>query len=398
MSLLSPDELNLLLAPETAALVERHLTDDPTRLALTLTGDRAQARMVCQQVKTLQRAREKLPSYHAARCVVPPLAYEQCSGETAAAMKTYTGRLCIDLTGGLGVDSLHFSRRFERVVAVERDPALAQIARHNFALLGVENVTVENSSAEAFLDAYDGPKAGLIYLDPSRRSEDRRVFRLEDCSPDVTALLPLLLRWGDRVAIKLSPLFDVDEAIRFFGPRLASVEAVSVGGEVKELLVELAESPEALQLGVRLAGGGRWLFDPSARNERATGPWDEATHLLIPDAAFYKMRLVDALFRRDYPHAGIVCPEKNGFAFAGGTPEGFPGRSYRIEERMSYRPKHLKKWLAEKGIARINLLRRRFPFSSEEIKRALGVKEGGSTWLAFTAIAGENVVFRVTPD
>jgi hypothetical protein len=398
MPRISSDQLALLAAPETAALVERHLGDDPAALALRLKGDRTQARLVCQQIKYLQRAREKLPSYYAARCIVPPLAFEQCSGEAAAATKDYAGALCIDLTGGLGVDSLHFSRSFDRVIAVERDPVLAQVARHNFSLLGVKNIIFENDSAESFLAAYRGPKAGLIYLDPSRRSEGGRVFRLEDCSPNVPALLPLLLKWGERVVIKLSPLFDPDEAIRLFGPRLAAVEAVSVGGEVKELLVELAAEPGPLRLGVRIAGTGRRLFEPQARDERAAGPWTAADHLLVPDAAFYKMRLTDALLNRCYPHAGIVCPEKNGFAFACGTPpEGFPGRIYRIEERMAYRPKRLKKWLAGRGVRRVNLLRRGFPFSSAEIVRALGTGEGGTEWLAFTRIAGESTVFRLTP-
>jgi hypothetical protein len=398
MTRISSDELALLTIPETVALVERHLGDDPVALALRLKGDRTQARLVCRQIKYLQRAREKLPSYYAARCIVPPLAFEQCSSEAAAAMKDYAGALCIDLTGGLGVDSLHFSRSFDRVIAVERDPVLTQVARHNFSLLDVKNITFENDSAESFLTAYRGPKAGLIYLDPSRRGEGGRVFRLEDCSPNVPVLLPLLLEWGERVVIKLSPLFDPDEAIRLFGPHLASVEALSVGGEVKELLIELTESPEELQVGVRIAGTGRLLFEPQARDERAAGPWTEADHLLVPDAAFYKMRLTDALLKRRYPHTEIFCPEKNGFAFACGIPpEDFPGRIYRIEERMAYRPKRLKKWLAERGVSRVNLLRRGFPFTSEQIKGALGVSEGGTEWLAFTRIAGENAVFRVAP-
>ena len=397
MSRLSPDDFSILSDPETAALVETHLADDPARLALRLKGDREQARLVCQQVKYLQRAKSKLPSYYAARCIVPPLAYEQCSSEAAASGKNYSGKLCIDLTGGLGVDSYHFSKHFGQVITIERDPVLASVSRHNFALLGGDNITVENTSAEEFLSRYDGPKADLIYLDPARRNEGKRVFLLEDCSPNALELLPLLLKWGERVVVKLSPLFDIDEAIRVFGPHLSLVEVVSVAGEVKELLVELMESPEPLRISVNIAGHERYLFTPEDREERISGKLTTEDYLLIPDAAFYKGRLVGALFHRYFAEDKIIYPEKNGFAFACHLPEGFPGRAYRIEERMPYRPKQLKKWFSEQSIARVNILRRRFPFASEEIKQALRVKEGGADWLAFTEIAGENWVFRVAP-
>jgi len=390
------DDLALLATEEAAALVERHLAEDPAAVALALRGERRTVRLVCQQIKTLQRVRAKLPTWYAARCVLPPLACEQSSGEAAAAEKPWSGALCVDLSCGLGVDSYYFARRFERVIAVERDPATAAVAHHNFERLGVTNVTVENTSAEVFLAGYSGPKADLIYLDPSRRNAGRRVFKLEECSPDVTALLPGLLRWGERVAIKLSPLFDVDEAIRSFGPTLASVEAVSAGGEVKELLVELTGMSETLRLGVRVAGVGHWRFDPQARGERSGGAWEEARYLLIPDAAFYKMGLTEALAARFEAEERVVVPEKNGFAFACRIPEGFPGRAYCIEQCTPWRPKALKKELAARGVGRVNLLRRRFVLPSDGILRALGVAEGGSEWLAFTAIGGENLVFRVT--
>ncbi|MCD8185110.1 MAG: RsmD family RNA methyltransferase [Rikenellaceae bacterium] len=101
--------------------------------------------------------------------------------------------MCIDLTCGLGVDAFHFSRSFDRVIAVERDEVLARVARHNFELLKAHNITVENSSAEAFLSAYTGPTADLMYLDPARRSANERVFLLEECSPNILELLPDLM-------------------------------------------------------------------------------------------------------------------------------------------------------------------------------------------------------------
>ena len=397
---LSPDDFLLLTDPETAALVEKHLANDPAELAFRLKCGREQARLVCQQVKYLGKAKSKLPAYYAARCIVPPLSYEQCSSEAAAAAKAYSGACCIDLTCGLGVDSLHFSRSFDRVIAVEREGVLAGIARHNFALLGAGNIRVENSSAEAFLSAYSGPKADLIYVDPARRSERERVFLLQDCSPDVVEMMPLLLEKAERVLIKLSPLFDIEEALRVFSGCVSRIGIVSVGGEVKELLVELAGNPEKTEIVVHPTSGQRFFFTPediSLPPEECPASLAIPDFLLIPDAAFYKGRLVQALFRRYCPGRRIEMHSSNGFAFAGECPEGFPGRAYRIVEKSEYQPKQLKKILKKQEIRRINILRRDFPHKSREIKQALGVLEGGTEWFAFTEAGGKPVVFRVEP-
>ncbi len=365
---LSPDDFAVLADPQTQALVEKHLADDPVQLALQLKGDREQARLICQQIKYLQRARSKLPSFYAARCIVPPLSYEQCSSEAAAALKTYAGALCIDLTCGLGVDAVHFSRSFGRVVAVERDPALAQVARHNFERLGAGNIAVENTSAEDFLAAYDGPEADLIYLDPARRRAGERVFKIEDCDPNVLKMREMLLRKAKRVLVKLSPLFDIEEARRLFAPNVSKVEIVSIGGEVKEVLVELERAPERTQMLVTLGDGRRFEALPDV----PAG----AEYLLAPDAAFYKARMA-----------------KPGFVFASEAPPGYPGRVYRVLEAIDFQPKKLKKRLKEAGIKRINILRKHFPHPTEAIKRMLGVAEGGTEWWAFT----ETRAFRVRP-
>jgi len=45
-----------------------------------------------------------------------------------SADKTVRRCALLDLTCGLGVDSAHFSKSFNRVIAVERDPVTARVA------------------------------------------------------------------------------------------------------------------------------------------------------------------------------------------------------------------------------------------------------------------------------
>lgn len=231
--MITPEEYELLLTDQVQRAIAAARGRDPLKVALDRTVPHA--RLVATQVKYLARAASKLPTYAAAQCILPPLAFEQASSEACAAHKRIEGDTVLDLTCGLGVDALFLSRRFRRVVTLERSEMLARIAAENFRRLGAANIEVVNTSAEEYLQ-----RAGLrfdwIFADPDRRSADgRKQVRLEACSPDIPALMPLIARASGRLCLKNSPLFDVDEALRLFPD--SRVEVVSLGDECKEVLV-----------------------------------------------------------------------------------------------------------------------------------------------------------------
>ena len=417
---MTPEEIKQLLTPEARALVERYIDSDPVQVALRVGGKYASE--VASQVKYLQRAKRKLPSYYQARCLLPGLAFEQSSSEACADFPERSGDCCIDLTCGLGVDSLGLSHRFARVVSVERDPAVALLAATNFELLGASGIEVVNSSAETFLRQLEENSAGgfprvrsvgkeegselsvvllpvlpvdLIYVDPDRRGErgERRVL-LEDCSPNVVALMPRLLRLARRVVVKCSPLFDVEEVFRLFGSA-CRVEVVSEGGECKQVVIEQGEGIDVPVLGVRAIGVGHEEF-PLVKDRPVSDPdcfdWGRFRWLILPDVALQKARLVE----RHFSGEGFWCSGENGCVFAEESPrEPVWGRALRIVSVEPYRPKELKKRLREQGIARLNILRRNFPFSNAQIATALGVKEGGTVQALFTRIGEKLWVLRV---
>ncbi len=88
-------DLDILLADEARQLVERYLESDPERLAFALRNP-----AVTRQIRMLQKCRNKLPAYYAARCIVPQVAYEQSSSEAAAGMKAETLRTLLALMNG----------------------------------------------------------------------------------------------------------------------------------------------------------------------------------------------------------------------------------------------------------------------------------------------------------
>ena len=148
------------------------------------------------------------------------------------------GMTVLDLTGGLGVDSWAFSQVAERVEYYERDAELAAAAGRNFAKLGVGNIEVH---CETVTPDTELPEADLIYADPARRdAAGRKVFLLEDCTPDILTLLPMLLRKAPAVLLKLSPMADLTMLTGRLGPTLREIHVVELDGEVKELLCLLS--------------------------------------------------------------------------------------------------------------------------------------------------------------
>lgn len=188
------EEFDTLCRDDMRRAVEENLGRDP--LAVALDRRTPHAALVATQVKYLERARTKLPSYYAARCILPPRAFEQASSEACAAHKEPAGDTALDLTCGLGVDALALGRRFRRVVALERDPRAGGRRGRNLRLLGAANVEVVCASAEEYLAATT-ERFDWVAADPDRRSRTgRKLVRLEECSPDILRLLPAVRRVG----------------------------------------------------------------------------------------------------------------------------------------------------------------------------------------------------------
>ena len=175
---------------------------------------------------------------------------------TARAKKT--GRIA-DLTGGLGVDSWAFSEVADKVLYNEMNPELAAAARHNFKALGVTNIFIKNREAAtgSLKDILADFGPDVIFLDPARRdSTGKKVFLLEDCSPDVLKMLPELFGISRFILLKLSPMADITMAVErldrtyeeylektsgkgWNGQWVREVHVVACGRECKELLILL---------------------------------------------------------------------------------------------------------------------------------------------------------------
>lgn len=373
------EEKDILLREEVRKAIDANIERDPVRIALN--RNIPYAREVATQVKYLQRARTKLPMLYDARCIIPQRAFEQSSSQQCAAAKRIGGESLLDLTCGLGIDSIAFAKRFKRVVAIERDEVLAEVVRENLKRLNITNIEVVTSSAEDYITSCN-EHFDWVYADPDRRTaEGRRVVRLEDCSPNMLELWPAIERISKRVAIKNSPLFDVDEAFRLFGD--CSVEVISLGGECKEVMIYVDGAEP--RLAAEAVGVGRYEVSRDEALKATLSSHDfaaeEYRYLIVPDVALQKARLVAAAL-----NGKADIWSNNSFGFARQKTEGVLGRTEKIISVEEYDSKALRRELKGKGV---DIMMRDFPTSLDEVRRKCGLRSGSAHRIVLTRIGGK---------
>lgn len=383
--MLSNVDIDIMATEEFRQCVLRNIERDPVVVALDKRVENAS--LVATQVKYLQRAKHKLPRLYSAGCIIPPRAFEQSSSEDSAGVKAISGGSLLDLTCGLGIDTMSFAERFDRVVALERDEVLARVVRYNLGLLGIKNVEVVTTTAEEYLSSCE-EHFDWVFVDPDRRSaEGKKMVRMEDCSPNVLEQMPNIERVANRLGVKLSPLFDVEEARRLFP--CSEVEVVSIAGECKELNIYTKAAKQVLR--IVIAGVGVWEYDfdaTTAQHTTALLDIDSAKYLIIPDVAMQKGRVAVAEFS---PYAQIWS--NNGYAFASALPEWqIPAKVYEIERIERYNPKQLKKEFRGVGV---EILKRDTLLSIEAVRKATSMRAGSERMMAITAIGSDIWVIHI---
>ncbi len=393
----------------TLQFVRDHRDDDVRRLAFL--GDKhpdVDLPWALDQISGWQTARRKLPSWASCEGVVypPHLNMEQCSSEATARYKAaLAARLVagdgkadcrlVDLTGGFGVDFSLMARGFSRATYVERNETLCRIARHNFPLLGLPQAEVVCGDGTSYLQSL--PVKGLlsshvhpvlIYLDPARRdSHGRKVFGMEDCTPDVVGLADALVQRADAVLVKLSPMLDWHEAVRKLR-HVVEVHVVSVANECKELL--LALSREARPLRVVCANDGQTFgYLVSDTLSLATPPpLVSPGILLVPNSSVMKA----GCFRELEAAFGVPQLGADAHLFVSRNPiSDFPGRQFRILQVTSMNKRELRQ--AFQGVSQANIAVRHFPLTADALRRRLKLKDGGSLYVFATTIGNDHRLF-----
>ena len=348
-----------------------------------------------QQIEGRERTADKLPTFASIPDWWYPvrLSCEQCSSELTARYKASLlsplalgegkEERLLDLTGGYGVDTYFLSEQFTHTDYVEQNEELCRIAAHNFALSQKSKVerqklsiAIHNTTAEDFLLSSPCGEAGwgLIFLDPARRdSHGSKVFRLEDCTPNVVELLPTLLAHSKRLLIKLSPMLDLTQAVTCLSQVNWDIHIVAIKNEVKEVLllsggtgqittIDLAQKDQAFvftreeeqHCGLDIRDGklANYLYEPNAAILKAG-----AYKLVAQRFGLHKLDVNTHL----YTSRQFI--------------ENFPGRVWRITEKQN--------------LKQANVLTRNYPLTPEQLKKKLHLRDGGTAFVIGCRVAGK---------
>lgn len=267
-----------------------------------------------------RKLKAKVPLFYSEPSLIYPLrlSAEQCSSEETARYKTQLIQSILsenisheklriaDLTGGLGVDCAAFAAIADKVLYNEMNRELAEAARHNFKILGLDNIMVCNkmlvpqgnpetdAAPSGMLSGMEAPpeeqpagieaspeellsgfRPDIVFLDPARRTGDgRKVFLIEECVPDVLALRDGIFIHSRHILLKLSPMADISMAASRLGSTCREIHVVSCGGECKELLIWMDREwqGEYSVTACELHGSGNGIFTFRADEEKNAVP------------------------------------------------------------------------------------------------------------------------------
>ena len=348
-----------------------------------------------QQIEGRERTADKLPTFASIPDWWYPvrLSCEQCSSELTARYKASLlsplalgegkEERLLDLTGGYGVDTYFLSEQFSHTDYVEQNEELCRIAAHNFALSQKSKVerqklsiAIHNTTAEDFLLSSPCGEAGwgLIFLDPARRdSHGSKVFRIEDCTPNVVELLPTLLAHSKRLLIKLSPMLDLTQAVTSLSQVNWDIHIVAIKNEVKEVLLLSGGTGQIITIDLAQKDQA-FVFTREEEQHCGLDIRDGklANYLYEPNAAILKAGAYKLVAQR----FGLHKLDVNTHLYTSRQfIENFPGRVWRITEKQN--------------LKQANVLTRNYPLTPEQLKKKLHLRDGGTAFVIGCRVAGK---------
>ena len=407
----------------TRQYIAAHAKDDVAQLALHPSKDpQVDMPMALQQIAGRQKAKEKLPEWYATEGILYPkkVSMEQCSSSQTAEYKAslVKGDSFADFSGGFGVDTAAFAKKFTKGWYVEPQEELCELFQQNCKTLVINNVNILNGPMEEHLG--DIGRVDMIYLDPSRRdTHGRRVVSLADCTPNLLEWKSDLLSRCNTLMVKMSPMIDIFQTLRDL-PETYAVHVVAVEGECKEVLFLLKRDdisdhgmcrdakfcvsttgenghntsttdPTIIAVDINKTAAAR--VETTLETERTTPPriaTELGTYLYEPNAAVMKAGIFNALSQQ-YRVAKLA---KSTNLFTGNDlREDFPGRVFRIEAVHKFHPRKTAKELSHLASASVAV--RNFPLSAEELRKVLKIKDGNAGYLFGCTLAdGRKVVLE----
>lgn len=375
----------LILQEEIQQFLEKNMHESPAKIALKKSPfEGISSAELAAQLDGRQRASIKIPLWAQTPGIYFPakLNLEQCSSERTGVFKSSLikkGSHLIDATSGFGIDSYYFAQKAKKVTSCELNPELAAISKHNAAVLNVDNLQVIAANGIDYILRDPAARFDYIYLDPSRRVQNKKVFLLDECEPNLVELQDEFFKHTETIISKLAPLLDISAAIQMLR-YIKNVYVVSLQNDCKELIFiqEKGYEGEPSIHAVRLFQEQQQLVSFTYENERAIVNDYSAplSYLYEPDVALSKA----GAFKTIAQMFNVKKLHKNTHLYTSDQKvENFPGKTFVIQQIESFTDfKKSKKQLKSDIVAK------NFPLKTEEIKKKFKIKDASDSFTFFT--------------
>lgn len=363
---------------------------DPLRAAAALrsaypSADPALVSAVLTQVRLRRRARPRLGDL-ADRLLLTDDGLEQATRTSVADLRAQRyaaagATRVADLGCGLGLDSLALARAGLEVLAVERDPVVAALARHNAAAVGAAVDVVEGDVTEALDDVL--PRVDAVFVDPARRDtgvrregRSARVTDPEAWSPPWTWVAAVAER-VPRTAAKVAP--GIDHALV---PAGGCATWTSVDGQLVEAEIAWpALVPDGGRRRAVMLRGGKavtWTAADDLADEQPPPVGEVGGWVVEPDDALIRAGLIGMLVRDlggrllDPRVAYVTCD-------ADPRPLGARGAAFRVRRALPYDLRALRAALVSDGVGRIVVKKRATSLDVDDVRRRLALPPAAGT-------------------
>ena len=374
--------------------IEAHKNDLLIDVALLLSKQKTfDKEFILAQINGIQKAKSKIQEFYDTRNIIYPtkLSLEQCSSEKTGIYKSQLikGKTLVDLTGGFGVDSFYLAKEYEQVTYIEQNTELYKTVKHNFGLLKATNIKLVNSTAEEFIKN-NTQEFDVVYIDPSRRNQNKRVFKLDECSPNIIELAPELFQFSDKILIKTAPLLDIKQTLKDL-KNVSKIWVISVNNDCKEVLYLLekgfSSEPEINTINLSKTNQ-EFSFNYSQENEAGVELSEPENYLYEANSAILKAGAFNSIceeynIKKIAQHSHLYTSEN--------LVENFTGRCFKIEHIIQYNLKEFRKL----NITKANVSCRNFKNNVAQVKQKLKLKDGGETYLFATTDLNDKPVLVV---
>ena len=383
----------LILQKEVQLFLEKHLNESPAKMALKKSPfEGISSSELATQLDGKQRTRIKIPLWAATPGVYFPakLNLEQCSSEKTALFKSsliQEGTNLIDATSGFGVDSFYFSTRAKQVTSCELNPDLAQISSYNAKILSATNISVVAANGVDYILNCSEEHFDYIYLDPSRRVQNKKVFLLDECEPNLVALQSDFFERSDVIISKLAPLLDISSALSML-VHVKDVYVVSLQNDCKELIFIQKKGYEGEPVihAVRLFREQQQVVSFTYAEERAAlvDYSVPLSYLYEPDVALTKA----GAFKTIASRFGVKKLHKSTHLYTSDQKiPDFPGKVFMIKKVESFT-----EFKKKKSPLIADIIAKNFPLKTEEIKKKFKIKDAGDTFIFFTTVLNDQLI------